>query len=205
MARHKEFDEKEALAKAADLFWSRGYEATSVRDLVEHTGVARAGLYNAFGNKHDLFLAALDRYRSTEGPKTAALLYGPGSVKERFARVLEAAIEESCEDGDCQNGERRGCFVVNSAVELAPHDPDIASRVAANASGSEEAFYGVLLRARATGEIPQDRDPRALARFFSNALKGLRVSTRMGTEEAVLRDVIRVTLSVLDNPQDAPR
>ncbi len=200
MARHKEFDEEEVLAKAADLFWSRGYEATSVRDLVEYTGVARAGLYNAFGNKHDLFLAALDRYRSIEGPKTADLLYGPGSVRERFARVFEAAIEESCADGGCESGERRGCFMVNSAVELAPHDPDIAARVAVNVSGGEEAFYEVLLRARANGEIPQHKDPRALARFFSTSLTGLRVATRMGTEEAVLRDAVEVTLSVLNEP-----
>lgn len=198
MARHKEFEEEEVLARATDLFQSRGYEATSMRDLVDHTGVARAGLYNAFGSKHDLFLAALDRYRSIEGPKTAGLLYGPGSVRERIARVLEAAIEESCEGGDCQSSERRGCFMVNSAVELAPHDPDIASRFAASSAGGEEAFYGVLLRGRATGEIPQDKDPRALARFMSNTIRGLRVSTRSGTKEEVLRDVIQVSLSILD-------
>lgn len=200
MARHKEFDEEEVLAKAADLFWSRGYEATSVRDLVEHTGVARAGLYNTFGAKHDLFLAALDRYRSIEGPRMASLLYGPGSVRERFARVLEAAIEES----SCDDGQRRGCFMVNSAIELAPCDPDVASRVAANVSGSEEAFHGVLLRAQTNGEIPQDKDPRALARFLSNSVHSLRVSTRIGTEEAVLRDVVEVTLSVLDDPRNGP-
>src|ERR1043166_7581204 len=96
MARHKEFDRDEALHKAMEVFWARGYEAASVQDLVEHMGINRQSLYDTFGDKHALYLQALDRYQEVELRKLFELLARPGSVRKAlrqlFTGVIEAAL-----------------------------------------------------------------------------------------------------------------
>src|SRR5919106_1334524 len=108
MARHKEFDRDEALHRAMEVFWSRGYEAASVGDLVKHMGINRQSLYDTFGDKHALYLAALDRYPEVEGRKMFELLERPGSVKRALRNLFEGVV--ACALGE---GERRGCFVGN--------------------------------------------------------------------------------------------
>ena len=193
MARHKEFDREEVLDRAMVLFWERGYEATSVQDLGDRPGIGRASLYGTFGDNHALFLAALDRYGRVQGPLLAGVLESPGAAKAKLRLVFERVAEEAVsEDG------RRGCLLVNSAVELAPHDRDTARKIDAALMGAEEALYGFLVRARAAGEIPPDKDPRSLSRFLWNAVQGLRVTARAGARKEAIDDVVNVTLSVLD-------
>src|SRR5882762_5197437 len=102
MARHKEFDRDEALHKAMEVFWSRGYKATSIQDLVKHMGINRQSLYDTFGDKHALYLLALDRYREIEVRKLFDLLERPGSVKKNlrqlFAAVVEGALGDRSEE-----------------------------------------------------------------------------------------------------------
>src|SRR6201986_4496734 len=114
MARHKEFDRDEALQKAMEVFWSRGYEAASIQDLVEHMGINRQSLYDTFGDKHSLFLQALDRYREVEGRKLFGLLEQSGSVKRALRQGFEVVVE-----GSLGGGERRWCCVGNATSELA--------------------------------------------------------------------------------------
>ena len=193
MARHKEFDREEVLDRAMGLFWERGYEATSVQDLVDRTGIGRGSLYGTFGDKHALFLAALDRYGQAQGPLLAEILDGPGTAKAKLRRLFEGVAEAAVsEDG------RRGCLLVNSAVELAPHDPYTSRRVDAALLNAEEALHGFLVRARAAGEIPPDKDPRSLSRFLWNTVQGLRVMAKAGARKEALDDIVDVTLSVLD-------
>src|SRR3712207_3633301 len=109
MARHKEFDRDEALQRAMEVFWSRGYEAASVGELVKHMGINRQSLYETFGDKHSLYLAALDRYREVEGAKMYGVLEGPGSVKRALRELFEGVIE-----GALGEGGRRGCLVGNA-------------------------------------------------------------------------------------------
>src|SRR5215208_4537603 len=109
MARHKEFDREEALQRAMEVFWSRGYEAASVGDLVKHMGINRQSLYDTFGDKHTLYLAALDRYREVEGRKLFELLERPGPVK-RALRQLFGGVGECSLGG----GERRGGVMGNA-------------------------------------------------------------------------------------------
>ena len=118
MARTKEFDPDTVLRAALDLFWERGYEATSMADLVEHLGIARASIYATFGNKHDLYLKALDRYGELVDPDLLRGLAQPGPVLPAVRALVERFAREASEDGG-----RRGCFIVNAAVEVAPHDP----------------------------------------------------------------------------------
>ena len=193
MARHKEFDREKVLERAMYLFWEKGYEATSVQDLVDRTGIGRGSLYGTFGDKHALFLAALDRYGQAQGPLFAEILDGPGPARAKLRLVFEGIVEAAVsEDGRC------GCLLVNSTVELAPHDPDTSKRVDAALLDAEEALYGFLVRARVAGEIPQDKDPRSLSRFLWNAVQGLRVMAKAGARKEVLDDIVNVTLSVLD-------
>src|SRR5215207_4045492 len=114
MARHKEFDRDEALHKAMEVFWSRGYEAASVGELVEHMGINRQSLYDTFGDKHALFLQALDRYHEVESRKLLDLLERPGSVKRALRQLFTGVVEGSLCDGG-----RRGCLMGNAMSELA--------------------------------------------------------------------------------------
>ena len=193
MARHKEFDRDEALQRAMQVFWSRGYEATSVGDLVEHMGINRQSLYDTFGDKHSLYLQALDRYREVEGRKMFELLTRPGSVKRALRQLFEGVVECSL-----SGEERRGCFVGNATSELAGRCKETAEKACGSMAAAEEALYRALLRGKREGEIKGVRDPRAVARFLYSSLQGLQLMSKATKDRKTLEDVVRVTLSVLD-------
>ena len=193
MARTKEFDPDAALRAALDLFWERGYEATSMADLVEHLGVARASIYATFGNKRDLYLKALDRYGDLVDPGLLRELSQPGPALPGVRAVIERYAREAGDDSG-----RRGCFIVNTAVEVAPHDPQAARRVAASWDHLETAITSALIRAQAQGELAPDKDPRALARFLLVLMQGVRVVGKVQAEPRRLRDAVTQALALLD-------
>jgi TetR/AcrR family transcriptional repressor of nem operon len=193
MARRKEFDRDEVLEKAMEAFWCQGYEATSIEDLVKHMGINRGSLYDTFRDKRTLFLEAIAHYDNTVTSKAIAELEAPGSAKQAIANYFQSLVERATLDR-----QRRGCFLTNSVVELAAHDPDAASRLAANLQRLESAFYNALVRAKAEGEISQHKDIRALARFFTSSLQGLRVMSKVNPEPSALQDAANVIVSVLD-------
>ena len=193
MARHKEFDRDEALRRAMEVFWARGYEATSVGDLVGHMGINRQSLYDTFGDKHSLYLAALDRYREVEGRRMFELLERPGSVRRALRQLFEGVVE--CALG---GGERRGCFVGNAMSELAGRCEATAEKTCGGMAAAEDALYRALLRGKREGEIRGGRDLRAVARFLYSSLQGLQLMSKATKDRKTLEDVVRVTLSVLD-------
>lgn len=188
MARTKEFDEDVALRAAMDLFWRKGYEATSMQDLVDHLGIGRGSIYATFGSKHELYLRALDRYEEASGARTLELLSGPGPALPAVRAYLEAFLAEALTD-------RKGCLVTNTAVEC-PHDQSMARRVESNWNGLETAIAGTLTRARAQGELAADRDPRALARFLVTFVQGLKVLAKV-PDERRMRDAVDQALALL--------
>lgn len=193
MARPKEFSHEEVLDKAMITFWRLGYEATSVQDLVAAMGINRSSLYDTFGDKHDLFLAALDHYIQSVVKVTFSRLEKSGSVKQALTEfILDFFVEPAITDPD-----RKGCLVTNSVVELAPHDQECAQRVLSNLRWIEEAFYRVLVRAQEQGEISEEKDLRALSRFFTSGLQGLRVIAKLDPDRTKLRDIAYVMVSVL--------
>jgi TetR/AcrR family transcriptional repressor of nem operon len=193
VARTKEFDPDVALRDALCLFWERGYEATSMADLVERLGIARASIYATFGGKRELYLKALDRYGELSDPHLLAGLSQPGPALPAVrALVTRYATEAAGDEG------RRGCFIVNTAVELAPHDTAAARRVQASWDYLETALATALIRAQAQGELAQGRDPRALARCLLVFLQGLRVMGKAATEPGRLRDAAEQALTLLD-------
>ena len=192
MARQKEFDREVALDKAMRLFWEKGYEATSIQDLVERMGINRGSLYDTFGDKHQLYLAALDRYQQREGRAAFLCLEAPASplaaIRQTFANLVQEAMTPQ---GRC------GCFAVNAAVELAAHDPAIASRAEATITNMEETFCHLLVQAQQNGELRSTQAPRTLARFLVNGVLGIRTLAKMKPSAELLQDVVETTLSVL--------
>ncbi|MEU8196812.1 TetR/AcrR family transcriptional regulator [Microbispora amethystogenes] len=192
MARTKEFDPGAVLERALDLFWRRGYEATSMADLVEHLGIGRASIYATFGGKHDLYLKALERYVQTRDPSLVELLSQPGPALPAVRALVELYAEDAVGDRD-----RRGCMVVNAAAELLPDDQPVARFVEASWTGLETALTSALIRARAQGEISAEADPRALARFLLVFLQGMRVMGKSHGDPARLRDAAAQALALL--------
>src|SRR5260370_24324011 len=115
MGRPKAFDEDKVIDSAVDCFWSRGYETTSVRDLAERMGIGAASLYNAYGDKRTLFTKALERYANRSMRERIARLEASHRPKQAIRAFLTEIVERSLADPD-----RKGCLLVNSALDVAP-------------------------------------------------------------------------------------
>ena len=192
MGRPREFDTREALDQAMQVFWARGYEATSLTDLTKAMGISRSSFYETFGGKRELYLSALGHYDETRVSRVVRRLEGEGTVKERIASVLNDVIDTTVEEG-----RRSGCFLCNAAVEVAPHDAGLAARVADGLNRMEAAYHRALLEARKRGEIANGRDPRALARFLVSSVNGLQVTAKVQPDRERLEEVARTIQSVL--------
>jgi len=192
MPRTKEFEPEAALHDAMELFWQKGYEATSMRDLLDRMGIGRGSFYDTFGDKRLLFLSTLDRFEQTRTTWILEALEGPEPPLESIRYVFERTV-----DGLVGFEPRRGCLLANTAVELAPHDPEIAARISRYVRRTEDAFEKALGRARSAGKGRKHKDPRALARFLVNNLHGLRVMARAGADRETLEDTVRVALGAL--------
>jgi TetR/AcrR family transcriptional repressor of nem operon len=193
MGRPRSFDRDAVLDRAMGLFWRKGYGATSVKDILAATGLNPGSLYEAFGDKHGLFLESVTRYRRTVVARRLAELKGPGSPRRRIEGFFEDLVRFSVEEGRLM-----GCLMTNSAIELAPHDRDAAIAVAANVAEMEAAFRQTLKQARAAGEIGSTKPAAELARYLTASVQGLRVMAKVAPEERALRGIVRTVLSALD-------
>ena len=191
MGRPKAFERDVVLDRAMQVFWSRGYEATSIEHLVARMGIQRGSLYDTFGDKRALFFEAIDRYDQVVTAKLLSVLEGPGSGKtaiRRFFRLKLALAPRR----------PRGCLVTNSVAELASRDRGTAIKVGAVLTKIEAAFHRAVLRAQAAGEIDPNRNPRALARFLTSSAQGLSVMAKTFANRAALNDIVKVVLEVVD-------
>ncbi|GAA3373494.1 TetR/AcrR family transcriptional regulator [Streptomyces racemochromogenes] len=194
VARTKEFDPDTVLQSALELFWRRGYEATSVADLVEHLGIGRASIYATFGSKHELYLKALDRYAETFDPLLLEQLSAPGPALPGVRAVVRRFAAEAASPADRLSG----CFITNTAAELASHDAAAARRVGVSWDRFETLLHSALVRAQGQGELGGERDPRALARMLLVLLQGVRVVGKASDDPARVRDAAEQALALLD-------
>ena len=195
MPRPREFDETQALNQAMQVFWTQGYDATSLCDLLEAMELSRSSFYEAFGSKHELFLATIDHYNRTVAAKCGpTAIEKAGSPKAGIANIFHGAVEALTDP----KGERRGCFVANCAIEVAPHDPAAAERVCCGLDHMESTFLKAVEEGQNTGEIPRTREARALARYLTSSLNGLVVMGKAKPDRQALGEVVRVVLSALD-------
>ena len=193
VARPKEFERDVVLDRAMHVFWSRGYEATSIQHLVDRMGIQRGSLYDTFGGKRALFLAAIDRYDHVVTARLLAALDETASGTDAIRKFFRLKVELGAEPR-----RPRGCLVTNSAAELASRDRGTATRVGAVLAKIEAAFHRAVVRAQKAGEIDRTRDPRALARFLTSSAQGLSVMAKTFPEPALLDDVVTVVLAALE-------
>ncbi|MBO6827224.1 MAG: TetR/AcrR family transcriptional regulator [Sneathiella sp.] len=191
MPRAKCFDREEALQKAMKAFWARGYEATSVQDLVDSMGINRGSLYDTFGDKHQLFLAALDQYTKKSLSRGSALKQ-EGNALEILTDYLYAFMYRTLEDP-----EKRGCFITNTTVERSSYDPECAKVVGEYYGKVEQDIAELIARGQRDGNIVNNRDAADLASFFVGVMQGVRVMGKCRPEEKTLRPMVEVALSAI--------
>jgi TetR/AcrR family transcriptional regulator, transcriptional repressor for nem operon len=193
MARTREFDPDEVMEAAMRAFRSAGYEGTSLPDLLTATGLARQSLYNAFGDKHALFVSCLRRFADS-GNEALEKALARGRVRTAIRSIFEDALQLPRDEL------RRGCFVLNSAGEMGARDRDVAEVAAASLVRQERAFAGALRRGVREGELAlAPRRIEELARFFVGALQGMRMVARADPASPALGDMAAVALRTLDD------
>ncbi|MBH88657.1 MAG: hypothetical protein CMF71_09060 [Magnetovibrio sp.] len=193
MARHKEFDKIAILEKAIGVFWSKGFEATTIQDLVNATRINRGSIYDTFGNKARLFNLALTHYQ--KATPTQKLLNNAKTANPRkeiedyFHRILYLHGEQ---------GEKRGCLITNSIAELAYLDKKLAAHFKIYINNSENALYTLVKRGQETGDINPWRNPRSLARSLLASAEGLILISKVDPGNETLLDIANAALSLLD-------
>ena len=193
MARTKDFDESEVLNKAVCIFWHKGYNGTSMQDLVDGLGISRSSLYDTYGDKHTLYLKALESYQQSGSNDLCRIVNGASSARDALKQLLDWIA------GNMLNDEQsKGCFMVNAQVEVAAHDPAVNAIVCRNDQQIEDVFYKTIKTGQEKGEITNKQDAHALARFIVNTINGMRVSAKSTTDTSFFDDIISTTLKILD-------
>ena len=194
MARPREFDEDDVLEAALQCFWARGYDKTSVKDLIDKTGLTAASLYNAFGDKRALYERALENY--VEGSiadriQRCRRLAPRDAIQTFFAEVLRRSLGDR---------ERKGCMLINAALEVAPHDPDFRKAVGGVLARIEGFFLERLRAGQADGTVTRSLSAEDHARHLLGVLIGVRVLARVRPEPTLLEGAVRVALAALERP-----
>jgi TetR/AcrR family transcriptional repressor of nem operon len=193
MPWEKQFDVDQALAKAMQAFWARGYEATSMQDLVTCMGLNRGSLYATFGDKRSLFIQALRRYDETHRETWLAAIRRANGPRDAVLAAFEAATKAALDS----KGASDGCFLVNTALELSPHDAEIGAIVARGFAETEDFFHATIAEGQAAGEIPAGVEPRETAQSLLSLFIGLRVLARSRPEPALLRSIAKQAEALL--------
>jgi TetR/AcrR family transcriptional regulator, transcriptional repressor for nem operon len=191
MARPREFDEATALEAAMNCFWAQGYELTSVRDLAEQMGITGASLYNAFGDKRSLYRQALRHYlEQTVRDRVARLerLRPFPAIRTFFDEIVERSVKDR---------QHRGCMLVNSALELAPYDPEFQKIVAEEMIFIEAFFRRSIEAGQKDGTILAILPVAELTKLLLSVLLGIRVLARTRPQRDVLEDAAKGVLELL--------
>jgi TetR/AcrR family transcriptional repressor of nem operon len=194
LPRPREFDEDTALEAAMRRFWAAGYTATSVRDLGDAMRLGPASVYNTFGDKRTLFTRCLDRYLDANMRARIARVEKTLPPRQAIEAFLAEIVERSLES-------RLGCLLANAALEVAPHDPDIADIVAERMDELEAFFRRCVRAGQRDGSISSDADAADVARLLLTTVMGLRVLARGHPKRSVLEGAARAALSVLGKPR----
>ena len=193
MARNREFDTEKVLNKAVELFWNRGYNGVSTQELIEEFGISKSSLYAAFGDKMQLFITALERYRQQVADDTAKRLQYCTDTRKEIKKIFTDIAQKASVDKVS-----KGCLVVNSCIELAPYNSEIAGIVRDHRKKLETIFANAIRRGIEKNEIPRGKDPQSLSRVLCTAINGIQVDARYLKDKKYFDDVIRSVLEILD-------
>ena len=190
MPRPRQFDDQDAVRKAMEVFRRQGYHGTSTRDLGAAMGLNPSSLYRAYGDKHALFLRALDDYQADQDQCTGEITNGPGSVRSVLRRWLVHMISE-------EQDHAWGCLMVNTAAELGTSDSPARQRVHAAFDGNTAAIADLLGKAVADGEITREIDVQGWSELLFTAVVGLRVRDRAGQPLERLLEAVDTALDAI--------
>ena len=193
MPFQRKYNTVNVLDRAMQAFWARGYEATSISDLVQATGMNRASLYGAFGDKRGLFVESLRHYDRVHREAFLERVADGNAPREAILAAFEGAAR--------QNGSSAfptGCLLVNTALEVSPHDPEVRALVNQSLAAVELFFQKMIKDGQADGTIHGSLNPSESAKILLGLFLGLRVMTRTQTDETVLEAVIQQARALLD-------
>lgn len=194
MARSKNFVESEVLNKALNLFWSQGYNATSIQDLVDHLGINRASIYNTWGDKHGLYLETLKQYRRDNSNKMLEKLRS-----EKSASAIVGDFLQDMVTNPSREEMKKGCYLCNAATELANCDKTVNVMFTDNRVKMEAVLNELIKEGQDAGEFSRKYSSEAYARFVFNTAGGMRLLAKGEITKSELTDVVNVTLSALTN------
>ena len=193
MARPKGFDPADATRDAMQTFWEHGYHATSIDDLLSEMKLNRGSLYDTFGDKKQLFMAALAEYERLGNEMLRETLCRPGSARDAIVTMIETA-SDTCTGADGQ----KCCLALKAAMELAPHDADVLAWVRRVTKHREEVLAQVIERGQNEKEINPKLEPRATARYLVTALAGLKMLGTTAPRKQEVNEVAQLILAILD-------
>ena len=189
MPRTKTFNREEILEKAMGLFWEKGFHGTSMQNLVDHLGINRASIYDTYGDKYQLYLETLSHYRSRQNHMLNEIL----ADQEDVLQFLEDFLVQQLDDGSC---DVKGCYFVNTSIDMAPHDEKVNKMVIGNMLNFEQKFEVFFEMAQKNGSIGSTESPKTLARYLYNNSMGLRVLARTINDPEIIREIARTAIQV---------
>ncbi len=193
MPRVKLFDEKQVLEKAMELFWKKGYNATSIQDLVNHLGINRASLYDTYGGKRPLFDRAFAHYRQTNTVRITNFLEQEKDIREGLRKFFSMVGQQTVSDCD-----KKGCFVVNTTTELIPGDQDISDVLQKNKSAFVEMFHNFLLKGEREGQIAKGKELKTIADLLFTYYNGLQVVSKIDPDPEKISNAVDQLLALLE-------
>lgn len=196
MARPRDFNEERVLDRAVDCFWKQGYGATTVRDLADAMQIGGASLYNAYRDKRTLFGRSLERYANRSMRDRIARMEAEHRPKDAIRAFIAEIIDRSLKDPD-----RKGCLLINSALDVAPHDAEIGKVVAGYLDELRAFFRRNIEAAQRAGQVSTSVDAEEVSGHLLGVLAGIRVLARTGAKRKVLESVARPSLALLDEPR----
>lgn len=192
VGRPREFDQQEALEAAMRVFWTRGYESTSLEDLLQAMGIARSSFYQAFRSKPELFQKCLECYRDQSAGQLIQSLARSTTAWDFIRSTLEGVA-----DGTGKDLGRAGCLLMNTATEFGQRDPAVSDTVGDAMRRMQEVFATALDRAKAEGSVSKETDTASQALFLATNLGGLKAMARAGAPPAAIRSVVEIALRAL--------
>lgn len=185
MPKTTTFDQDEVLQNAMQVFWDKGYHATSMQDLVDATSLNRSSIYNSFGDKFNLFYSSLKQYQASQKSTVDKWLVksdGPrGAIRLLFEGILSDITKKD---------KTNGCFLSNCTTEMANESPEVKQLLQENQQSMEQLFHDLIVEAQALGQIDSSEDEDTLAAFYFSSLQGLRLVGVLKSDEKYLRGII---------------
>lgn len=187
----KQFDRGEVLDRAMHLFWTKGYEATGMTELLQHMGIGRQSLYDTFGDKKSLYVECLEHYFGQRAAMTREVLRGPGSPLGNLKKMFRKMMEMSEQTGHC------GCMIGNAVAEFGERDDELPRVLSRFFAGMREEFRDVLSRAKDQGELGPDVSVDGMAHLMLTTAQGLALLSKIEPGRKIADSVLETSFAMM--------